>query len=301
MRTIIYTILILAISGDPLLAQPRKASPAKNRTVLLAPIRTMGAKSSPKIAEGVRSRLLQAMQTIPGVSLVRGKNIRAQIAKANKPNLHHCDGNPQCLAQLGALFRVRGVVYVELGRLGNLRIANLKLIGVKHAREVRATTLEFPGQTPPLKNTQAAAYRLLAPHHYKGTLNIRTDVQGAFIFVDGKRVATSPTKPIRLSVGKRAVRVTHPEFRDFVRFVDIQFNQKTEVSVPLQQYPIVASELQKNPSPTPLPRRQRSTPWYRRWYTIAAVSAVVLTGSAIAIGYAVDGVDAEKEVTLDDP
>ncbi|MCG8419078.1 MAG: hypothetical protein MJE77_14175 [Proteobacteria bacterium] len=39
-------------------------------------------------------------------------------------------------------------------------------------------------------------------------------------------------------------------------------------------------------------------PWYRRWYAVAGFSAAIFMASAIAMGIAVDGIDADKRIDL---
>ena len=55
-------------------------------------------------------------------------------------------------------------------------------------------------------------------------------------------VGKSPLAPQTLSVGTHALRVTHPEYRDFVRFVDVEFDTPAAVKVDHQTTtPAIAS------------------------------------------------------------
>ena len=216
----------------------------------------------------------------PGFQLVAGNRVARAIDK--KPTLRTCDGDPSCLAELGRDVGARYVVYGEVGGLGDVEIVYLKVIDVAGARELRSTTVELGGAKS-RNRARAAAVLLLAPERYLGRLAVSVDIAGASIYVDGTRVARSPSKALSLSVGTHALRVTHPEFRDFVRFVDIAFDAETAVPVELQKFPIVTSDITRDgqiagPSNI-IYRGVEPTPWYRRWYTVAGFGTVVLVTS----------------------
>jgi hypothetical protein len=116
-------------------------------------------------------------------------------------------------------------------------------------------------------------------------------VAGASIFIDGRLIARAPARPLVLSVGSHALRVTHPEFRDFVRFVEVPFEDTLRVRVDLRPYRAVAGDIRRTELP-PQPGGDAGvepTPWYRRWYTITGAGAVLLVGSAIAVGMSQGG------------
>jgi len=128
-------------------------------------------------------------------------------------------------------------------------------------------------------------------------------VSGASIFVDGKRVPA--TGPIPVTVGTHALRVTHPQYRDFVRFVDVTFDQKVSIDVDMKRYPVVADSMrQDRKDVTPVePVRTGGVlprPWYREWWAVAGFGALVLTGT-MAIAYYTDpGVGADRKVVVDE-
>ncbi|MBC7976009.1 MAG: PEGA domain-containing protein, partial [Myxococcales bacterium] len=117
-----------------------------------------------------------------------------------------------------------------------------------------------------------------------GVLRLAIDVPGATIYVNGSKV-TAPRGELALPVGAQAVRVTHPAYHDFVRFIDIEYGKPTEVAVGLQQYPTTQRDLQGKPV-----NRDKieylDPPLWRRWYVVgpAAVGLVIL--SAVVVGYA---------------
>ena len=105
----------------------------------------------------------------------------------------------------------------------------------------------------------------------------------ASIYLNGQLVGTSPLGDKRFGVGTHAVRVTHPEYRDFVRFVDLEFDATATVDVGLQQFPVIASAVaaEADRPVASVITREAPAAWYRRWWAIAAVGLV--TGVAVGI------------------
>jgi hypothetical protein len=275
------------------------AGTAHAQGVVLAPLAALGDDANSKELRSVERHVISGITAIKGVNLVPQKTLLAKVRSANRSDLRNCDGVPTCLAELGALLGAKYVVYGEVGGVGKVQVAYLKLIEVAKKREIRSTTLEIKDGADK-DAPRAAAVRLLDPARYTGTLALAIDVDGASVYVDGRLATKSPARALQLQVGTHAIRVTHPEYRDFVRFVDVSFGANQTLEVDLQQYAIVASDMRRmgdgqsgNGGPV-----DGTTPWYRRWYTIAGAGAVVFIGSALVIGALSDGVDAEAEKTV---
>jgi len=175
------------------------------------------------------------------------------------------------------------VISGEVGGLGESKV--VYLAATEHGKELRSTTLAVDASDDGSR-ARGAVVRLLDPEGYRGTLRFAIDVTGATVYVNGTRVALSPRGELALPVGAQAVRVTHPEYHDFVRFIDVEFGKVVDVPVGMQQYPIVRHDLQGKPI-----SRDRieilEPPLWRRWYVVgpAAVGLAIVTG--IIVGYAV--------------
>jgi TolB-like protein len=287
---------MLALGAGPVMAQSGASA-----SVALVPLETLGSES--KVSQKTQELVAKALASVPGHAVVPGKDVRRLLTKNSV--LRACDGKAECLARLGKELGARYVVFGEVGGLGSAEVVYLKLVEVGTGSEVRSTTLELDDKGNE-RAASAAAFRLLAPDQYMGTLATRVDADGASIYVDGQRVATSPSKPLSLSVGTHAVRITHPEFRDFVRFVDIEFQQTAEVEASLQQFPIVASDLAADPDAaraggSVIYQGTAATPWYRTWYTAAGVGAVAFIASAVLVGVIASGIDVDGERIVDKP
>lgn len=272
---------------------------ANAESVALAPLETLGSQS--KVSRATQTAIGRALAQVPGFELVDAKQVQRALSK--KPTLRACDGNAQCLTELGRDTGARYVVYGEIGGLADVAIVYLKVIDVANGKELRSTTMELESKKKPA-GARAAAFRLLAPKRYVGRLAAVVDIKGASIYVDGALLAKSPARPLPLPVGTHALRVTHPEFRDFVHFVDIEFDADNRVQIDLQKYPIITSDMARTPkSGDPLAgnivyQGVESTPWYRRWYTVATFSAVVLVTSAIVAGAIADGLDVDRAIDV---
>jgi hypothetical protein len=296
-------IAVVLASTSNAQARPAVVAQATTTKVVLAPLGTLGSEAKVAKNRSIQRTIATGIRAVPGMNLVADKTVRRAIKRAKKPELRVCDGEAKCLAELGKLLNARYVVYGEIGGLGKVRVVYLKIVDVARARELRSTTLELGGAQSAKTAARASAYRLLAPKSYKGRLAVTVDVAGASIYVDGNHVAKSPAKAIHLSVGTHALRVTHPEYRDFVRFVDIAFDTSAPVDVKLTRFPIIRSNINEEPGKggtlvggrRVVYRGVERTPWYKRWYTVAGAGAVIFVGSALVVGILADGISHDRE------
>lgn len=253
------------------------APAAAQRVVAIAPLSSLGEEDTTASTKKTVAQLEAAVAALPNTRVVKAADVVQAINKAKKPQLKICEAQQDCLAELGRLVGAQVVIAGEVVGLGNAKVIYLGATDVTSARELRSTTLTLGAAAGDDPN--GAVIRLLEPDRYRGTLQFAIDVQGANVFVNGSKVKLSPKGEVALPVGRHAVRVTHPEYRDFVRFIDVQFSRTTDVAVGMQQYPIVQRDLQGKPI-------NRDTvvyvdpPMWRRWYVVAPAA----TGLAILAG-----------------
>jgi hypothetical protein len=296
----VRALLVLVLVALPGVAWAQQPAPKPERVIAVAPLTALGAEDTSASAKQVQEQLEKAVAAVPGTQVIGSKAALAAVKKAKRPELRVCEGDMTCLTELGKLVGADLVVAGEAGGLGDVKVVYLQLVEVSKARSVRSTTLEVGDDAS--GGAEGAAYRLLAPDRYVGTTTLNVDAKGATIYVDGKKVGKSPSGPIQLSVGTHALRVTHPEYRDFVRFVDVGFQSDTAIDVALQQFPIVQSELTGDGTPAGnVTYIDKPAPWYRKWWAIAAFSGIVVVGAAATAGIIADGVDADtvRPVTPD--
>jgi hypothetical protein len=291
-------------------------APAKLKLVL-APVLALGGGSHADAAR-IERVLAGGFAGLDPIALVPAATLAEAIRAARRPELRACDGELGCLAELAGLVGADQIVHAELGGLGDAEVVFLELVDARARARVRTTTLELGAEAGRVDAAaRAAVTRLVLPGRYVGTLAITTGrVDGATIYVDGERIR--PDRPrllagpragaasgsgawLRLAVGPHAVRVTHPNYRDFVRFVDVEFGKAGILVVDLVPYNVVDRELARTGGARPVaaPREQAvAAPWYRRWPVVAGGGALLFLTSALVVGAIVDGTDAEDHATI---
>lgn len=271
-----------------LVAQPAWA----DRVVALAPFSTLGAEDRSAATKKLLGQIEQAIAALPGTKVVTAQQVAEAITRAKKPQLEACEGDEGCVAELGKLVGANVVVTGEVGGLGDSRVVYLGATDVGAGKELRSTTLAVGAKDSP----QSAAVRLLDPDRYRGTVHFTIDAPGATVFVNGTR-AQLVNGEVSLPVGTQAVRVTHPQYRDFVRFVDVQYGQRTEVPVSMQNYGTIEHDIQGKPR-----NLDHITyidpPVWRRWYVTGPAVVVLAIGTGIALSYLnhLPGADARCKV-----
>jgi len=250
-----------------------------DRVVAIAPLTTLDAEDTSAATRKLTGQLEAAVGALGGAKVISAAQVADAIKKARKSQLKACEGDPGCLSELGKLVGAEIVIAGQIGGLGDSRIIYLSAIDVAGGKELRSTTLSVGTKDADPGGAGGAVIRLLEPEKYRGTLKLALDVTGATIYVNGTKVAPSPAGELSLPVGTQAVRVTHPQYRDFVKFIDVPFNRTTDIAVGMTQYPIIQNEIRGNPT-----NRDRvvyvDPPVWRRWYVVgpAAVGLAILTG-----------------------
>ncbi|HEX2688943.1 MAG TPA: PEGA domain-containing protein [Kofleriaceae bacterium] len=254
-----------------------------DRIVAIAPLSTLGAEDTSADTRKLTDQIEASVSALPATKVVRAAQVTEAIKKAKKPQLRACEGDAGCLTDLANLVGAEIVISGEVGGLGASRV--VYLAAIEHGKELRSTTLAVGGAHDAGGGPSGAVVRLLDPENYRGTLRLAIDVTGATIYINGERASPSPRGELALPVGTQAIRVTHPEYHDFVRFIDIEYGKTTDVAVGMQQYPIIQHDLQGKPK-----SRDKieyvDPPLWRRWYVVgpAAVGLAIVTG--IIVGYA---------------
>lgn len=264
------------------------AAPARaDRVVAVAPLSTLGAEDTSAATRQLTAQIEAAVAGLPATRVVRAAQVAEAIRRARRPQLRACDADASCLGELAALVNASVVISGEVGGLGESRV--VYLAATENGKELRSTTLAIdarPERAAGDGGATGAVVRLLEPDRYRGTLRFALDVAGATVYVNGGKVALSPRGELALPVGAQAVRVTHPGYHDFVRFIDVEFGRTVDVPVGMQQYPIVRRDVQGKP--LQLDRVEHAgPPLWRRWYVVgpAAVGLAIITG--LVVGYAV--------------
>lgn len=255
-----------------------------DRTVLVAGMSTLGQEADAGATRRTIEQIEAAIAKLPATQVVTTAQVRQALRKLGRPQPETCSEDVACQAELGTLVGASLVVSGEVGGLGASTVFYLTLTDVVARRELRSTTLTIGGKDA--DTPEAAAVRLLDPDRYVGAVTFAFDVAGATVLIDGSPVPLPATKRLELTVGTHAVTVTHPQYRNFVKFVNVEFGATTTVEVAMKQYPIVEHELRGTPAP-----RERivyvdvDVPLWRRPY---------VAGTAIAVLAVVAGIVASR-------
>ena len=183
---------------------------------------------------------------------------------------------------------------VELARLGEGRILYLQA-----SNPNGSTTVAFAGESggpsaADRERLRAGLVRVLAPEHFVGRLQVKFDVSNAEVQIDGKRVPGS-SGTFDVAVGTHALRVTNPAYRDFLRFVDVEFDKTVPIDVALSAYPLAEGEMTEKLRKQVIPKRK--LPWYRTWWALSLAGGVI-TGATIGLVYGLrPGVTADKTLS----
>jgi len=252
-----------------------------DRIVAITPLSTLGAEDKSAETKKLLAEIEQAIGAMPGTKVINALAVSTAIDKAKKPQLKQCEGDAACLTELGKLVGAQLVITGEVGGLGDSKVVYLKTTDVGAQRELRSTTLAVGTKAD---SPAGAAVRLLDPDRYRGNVKFAFDVQDATVLVNGTKVQLSATKELPLPVGTHAVTVTHPQYHNFVKFVDVTFGKTTNVDVAMKQYPIIEHDIQGKPVGRDTVRIIEP-PWYRQPYVTVPVIVVLAITAAVVAGY----------------
>lgn len=173
-------------------------------------------------------------------------------------------------------------VAVEATPLGDGLVVYLQALEAPSGRVIGSTTLSLGGgsaRAPGDRDVmRGALMRVLDPTRYTGRLQVRLDVAGALVQIDGHPAQAGMSE---LPVGTHALRVTHPAYHDFLRFLDIDFDKTVTVDVNLAAYPLAEGEMTERQR-RGLPIPQRRVPWWRSWWALT-LAGVAVTGVTVGV------------------
>jgi hypothetical protein len=173
-------------------------------------------------------------------------------------------------------------IAVEATPLGDGLVVYLQALEVPSGRAIGSTTISFSGgatRAPGDRDVvRAALMRILDPVRYTGHLQVRLDVQGAEVQIDGHPAQAGL---VELPVGTHALRVTHPAYHDFLRFLDVEFDKTLPVDVNMAAYPLAEGEMTERHR-RGLPVAHKKVPWWRTWWALS-LAGVALTGVTVGV------------------
>jgi hypothetical protein len=268
--------------------------------VAVAPLATL-TDDAPSTAP-LQLLVAKGIAGVPGMQVVSDADLRKAVKTAKRPELLTCEGDPHCLADLGKLVGAAQVVSGEVGELTEGEVVYLKAVDVATGEELISTTAVF-GKDPAARDAEAraSAYRMLDPKAYVGSLELTIDVAKATVYLDGNQVGISPIGPLQVAVGTHALRVTQEQYHDFVRFVDVKFDEPTKLGVDLSAYPIVSDSMHQKLVPVKPYVGEEPKKWYQHGWAVIAVAAAVVVVTGLVVYEADYGVPHDRDVTAHTP
>jgi hypothetical protein len=111
-----------------------------------------------------------------------------------------------------------------------------------------------------------------------GVLKIKSNVEAARVYVDGKFVGEAPLTT-EVGVGARAVQVSKGGFKDFFQNVSAVAGQEVNLDILLEELPMGANPYKPPPPPPPK--------WYEKWWvwTVGAVGVGVVVTAVVVPAY----------------
>jgi len=239
----------------------------------------------------ITTQLHDTLAKVPDVKVAPLKRIRLFLKSRHGATYAACEGELSCVVKFGELLGAPLVVAGDLSGLGKGFVLFLRLVDPKAGKVLRKVSVVYGGRKRQAVLLREAAYRLLAPQKFRGTLKLAVDVAGAAVYLNGKPMGKSPVKETGVQAGTHALRITHPEYHDYMRFVDVAFEKTTEIKISLKQYPIISEEMKqkarKHGGPVVVqPGQQvlyRPLPWYKRWWFITSVGVTVLAAALTTV------------------
>jgi len=242
-----------------------------------------------EIVDRLESLFRSELERLAGPRIPSRREVDSKLGRSK---LRRCPGDTKCLAAIGAELGVDLVVSGNVGQLGDSYIVNLKLIRVADESEVRRVATRPLSGTPDelIEAVRVAAYELVAPERLQGAVAILTDLVGADVRLDGKRVGKTPLAgPLTgLSLGEHKLSVTADNHTPFETDVRVRFQKTTRVVVNLIRADLPPPGVVFDPTLPPVERERR--PWYSSpWvYAGVAVAAIAIGG---VIGWQLGGDD----------
>ena len=266
-----YALLLLLL---PSLA--RGAAGPPRVAILPARDASLGAAST-----RVEAALVEAAQALPGFVVANLNGLR--LAGPRKVDAR-MEAQPSARAlALGKEVGAQRAVAVEATPLGDGLVIYLQALEVPSGRSLGSTTVSLGAGSARAGGDRdvlrGALVRILAADRFVGRLQVRLDVRGAEVQIDGH---PSRAGIVELPVGTHALRVTHPAYHDFLRFLDVEFDKTLPVDVNMAAYPLAEGEMTERQRRGRGPVPKRHLPWWRTWWALSG-AGVVLTGLTVGV------------------
>jgi hypothetical protein len=277
-----------AVAGNSPAAQDAAAQPRVTQTMAVWHIDPLGM--SKEIVTRLESLFRTEIERLAGKPLPSHREMDERTPARWRRS---CTGETRCLAQIGKALGVEWIISGNVAALADSYIFNLKLVDVASAAELRRIASDPLRGNPDelIESVRLAAYRLVAPDYLLGSIAILTDLVGADVVLDGKKVGTTPLpRPIdSVPLGKHALKVTAPNYSPFEEQVEVRFQKTSRVVVRLALAAQAGSGAAVSQLGAEAPAQRKR--WYNStWFYVAAGVGAAIVGGVIGYQLAHDEV-----------
>lgn len=278
-------------------------------THAMKPLESLGMEKT--ATNRVTKALARQMAQVPEVTLAPLAHVQKFLKSRDGAPYAQCEGDLSCIYKLGSLVGAPLMVTGDLSGLARGYVLFLRLTSPDRQEVLRTVSVVHDGEAAKEAAVlKEAAYRLLAPEKFQGTVTFTIDVPGAQVYLNGQLLGKSPIPARQVQAGTHALRVTHPSYHDSLRFIDVAFEESTTIKVSLTMYPIIAEELHAKDRPrraveSAAPGGQitlRPLPWYKQWWFVTVVGTALLAATVTTVALARPRhLDRDGSVTLEKP
>lgn len=210
-------------------------------------------------ATDVALRLAMILRQLTAFEVIDPDDARRITGARVDAALARCSGDAECVAKLGARLGADEVIVVGVSEFGDLILA-LQRVDVARARVLSrvAESLERDAE-PDDAALEGYLRRLLPPHAFLryGRVVIRTNVEGAKVWLGGKLFGMTPLGPLQVEApAKLDVRIAKAGYLDFRARIEVPPEATIEVRPTLV--------------------RDRGPAWYEKWWVWAIAGGLVV-------------------------
>lgn len=285
--SLVASVLVVWAPIAPVVAQPASTDPEQSLDQKIAVWRFD--------ALGIEPELVQRLETLFRMELERLAKqpmpTRREIDRVVTSQQRECTGEEKCLGAIGKKLGVDMVITGTVGAMGENYVLNIKAVQASTSKAVRRIESDPLRGTPDelIEGVRVAAYKLLAPDQLHGSLQIQTDLVGAEIELDGKKLGKTPLPNqgvvAKLVLGKHKLRVAAAGYSPFEEEVEVRFQKVSPVVVRL----LPSTEVIGTGKTQTVVRE----PFYSKtWFVVGVGVAAVLIGAGI--GYSIGNVDCRR-------
>ncbi len=268
---------------------------ADGTSVAVTPLRDSGIAAAD--VDRLEKTLIGELQGL-GLQVVNAKAGKLFSPRKTSAEARFAEDPVARALALGTEQKAALALSLDAATFGDGFVLYLQGVDVAKSKAIASTAFSIGQGVVDHEAFAGALIRVLLPERYSGTLVVSADVPGAEVLVDG--AAAQMNAPIPLSCSTHTLRVTHPAYREFLRFVTIDYGKPTRVEVALSKYPVDEGELKARQTA----HKQAPVavggplPWYQRWWALT-LSAVILFAASAAITAEVarEGVAADRRIS----